>query len=128
MTARPGVAGYPVTELSPRELDVVELLAEGRTDLEVAQVLGLSKHTVAAHITAARLRMSALNRPHLIARCYVEAVLDSGQWPPRRASIHTQPKTGQAGVSRSGSATESPGGPSGLAPSFSRGLPRDPYR
>lgn len=79
-----GTARGHAESLSPREIDVVELLAAGCTDSEVAQSLGLSRHTVEAHITTARLRMRARNRPHLVARCYVESVLDVRRWPPGR--------------------------------------------
>jgi predicted ATPase/DNA-binding CsgD family transcriptional regulator len=42
-------AGIPLT---PRELEVLRLLAEGRTDREIAEVLFLSPRTVAKHVAS----------------------------------------------------------------------------
>ena len=47
---RPGRRGYG-TQLSPRELEVAKLLADGATNQEIAQTLFLSPRTVEKHVT-----------------------------------------------------------------------------
>ena len=46
---RPRVAS-PLTELTPRELEVLALMAEGRTDRGIGEALFLSTETVEAHV------------------------------------------------------------------------------
>ena len=63
---RPG-AGRPSygDALSPREHDVVRLVASGRTDREIARMLFLSPRTVASHVTSARRKLNAPTRTAL---------------------------------------------------------------
>ncbi|MGH3447316.1 MAG: helix-turn-helix transcriptional regulator [Nocardioidaceae bacterium] len=51
--------------LSPRELEVVEALARGRTNLEIAEVLVLSRQTVASHVRSAMRKMDVTSRTAL---------------------------------------------------------------
>jgi DNA-binding NarL/FixJ family response regulator len=44
------MAGTPLAPLSPRELEVLSLVAEGRTNHEIAERLVLSEHTVNRHV------------------------------------------------------------------------------
>jgi DNA-binding CsgD family transcriptional regulator len=44
------MAGTPLAALSPRELEVLSLVAEGRTNHEIAERLVLSEHTVNRHV------------------------------------------------------------------------------
>lgn len=46
---RPAVAGNPLDQLTPREREVLHLLAEGKVMKEVAAVLGITPRTVAFH-------------------------------------------------------------------------------
>ena len=48
--AASGVADTPLDVLSPRELEVLGLVAEGRTNHEIARRLVLSEHTVNRHV------------------------------------------------------------------------------
>jgi DNA-binding CsgD family transcriptional regulator len=54
--------------LSPRELDVADLLAQGLSDKAIAQKLGLSFSTVRTHITHIFAKLGAENRVQLAAR------------------------------------------------------------
>ena len=49
----------PFTELSERELEVLRLIAAGRTNREIAAALVISEHTVARHVQniLAKLRL-----------------------------------------------------------------------
>jgi DNA-binding NarL/FixJ family response regulator len=51
----------PVYGLSPRELEVLRLLARGQTNREIAAVLVISEHTVARHVQNlyAKLRVTS---------------------------------------------------------------------
>lgn len=48
--------------LSIRELEILELLAEGRTNKEIAAVLYISFETVKTHVSHIRGKMAARNR------------------------------------------------------------------
>lgn len=57
-----GGAGHP---LSPRELDVAAMVADGESNAEIAQALGLSIRTVQAHVASAMAKTHSRNRTEL---------------------------------------------------------------
>jgi DNA-binding CsgD family transcriptional regulator len=61
-----GYAGYG-NQLSPRELEVVRLVAEGRTNREVAEVLYRSPHTVSSQLSSAMRKLGVASRRDLVA-------------------------------------------------------------
>jgi pimeloyl-ACP methyl ester carboxylesterase/DNA-binding CsgD family transcriptional regulator len=56
---RPGDA---VAALTPRQREVLELLAQGRSNKEIAGLLGVSEHTVHRHVADVLVRLSARTR------------------------------------------------------------------
>jgi pimeloyl-ACP methyl ester carboxylesterase/DNA-binding CsgD family transcriptional regulator len=63
----PASAGAPpppgrATVLSPREIDVLRLVARGHTDAEIAAALALSAHTVHRHVANIRTRLGVTSR------------------------------------------------------------------
>ena len=54
--------------LSPREVDVMTLLAMGYSRAQVAETLSISEHTLRVYIESARFKLGALNTTHAIAR------------------------------------------------------------
>jgi DNA-binding CsgD family transcriptional regulator len=56
--------------MTRRELDVIALVAVGYSNAQIAWRIGLSRHTVATHVTTAMRRVGARNRAELVARCY----------------------------------------------------------
>lgn len=50
------------TGLSQRELEVLQIAAEGATNREIAERLSLSQHTIARHLANARGKLGAANR------------------------------------------------------------------
>lgn len=81
VAARRSGAGRPrhLGILSPRELDVVRLLATGGTDKEIAESLFVSPKTVATHLDSARRKLGAPTRTALVV-----AALDAGLIDPPR--------------------------------------------
>lgn len=53
--------------LSPRELQVAELVAEGLSNLEIARELNLQEPTVKGHLQSARQKLGCRNRAQLAA-------------------------------------------------------------
>lgn len=56
-----------VTELSPRQRDVLRLLAQGRANKEIGGALGISSETVRTHITAVLAQLGVENRTEAAA-------------------------------------------------------------
>ncbi len=55
-------------ELSPRELEVLRLVAEGLPNKSVAQRLGISEHTVKFHVNAILGKLDAQSRTEAVMR------------------------------------------------------------
>jgi DNA-binding NarL/FixJ family response regulator len=73
VVARPattdGIDGSPVVEsLTPREIDVLELVAEGLSNKAVAVRLGISDQTVKFHLTSISGKLGAINRTDVVRR------------------------------------------------------------
>ncbi len=54
--------------LSARELEVVRWTAQGKTSVEIGQILSLSDHTVNAYMTNAIKKLDCVNRTQLVAK------------------------------------------------------------
>jgi DNA-binding CsgD family transcriptional regulator len=52
---------------SAREREVLDLLAQGRTDPQIAELLGLSPATVQTHVRNAKSKLGARTRSHAVA-------------------------------------------------------------
>lgn len=59
----------PVDErlLSPREVECLELAAAGKSEWEIARILGISEHTVEKHLLNAKTKLGAVNRVQAVA-------------------------------------------------------------
>lgn len=62
--SRPAPATEPLTD---RELDVVRLVALGRTNAEIAAELYVSLSTVKTHLSSVQLKLAARNRVEIAA-------------------------------------------------------------
>lgn len=58
----------PVEELTPREFEVLQLLAEGLSNKAIAQRLGLSENTVKFHIGSIYGKLGAHNRTEAVTQ------------------------------------------------------------
>jgi DNA-binding NarL/FixJ family response regulator len=56
------------TPLSPREREVLDLIAEGSTNREIAAVLHLSPHTIKEHTSSLYRKLGAKNRAEAVQR------------------------------------------------------------
>lgn len=58
-------------KLTPREREVVRLLAAGLTYAQMAQALGISLHTVCSHIKNLYRKLEVHNAPAAVSRAFV---------------------------------------------------------
>ena len=72
MASRPCTAG---TKLTSRQLECIMYVGRGKTDGEIAQILGLSHNTVIEHLRHARERYNAAARSVLPVRALYEGAL-----------------------------------------------------
>ena len=63
----PGAFAMPPAGLSPREVEVVHLVALGASESEIGRTLNIAEPTVHSHVESARRRLGARNRAHLAA-------------------------------------------------------------
>lgn len=54
--------------MSNRELDCLRLTADGKTSEEIAELLHLSAHTANQYLTAAAMKLDAVNRTHAVSK------------------------------------------------------------
>jgi len=69
--------GLPV--LSPREMEVLRMVKEGRTDREMGDALGVSERTVRYHLTGVFNKLGVGSRPEAVARGMELGLIGSGQ-------------------------------------------------
>lgn len=67
--------GSPEVTLSPREQDVLSLLAQGLARKEVSQKLGIRTYTVIYHIKNIFGKLQAVNTPEAISKAYQQGIL-----------------------------------------------------
>jgi DNA-binding CsgD family transcriptional regulator len=65
----PGAASGPDAnvELTPRELEVLVLLAEGASNKQIARRLGISAHTAKYHVASLLEKLDAVSRTDAVA-------------------------------------------------------------
>ena len=57
-------SGGEIKDLTPRDLDVLRLMASGATNQEIGQALGISHETTRKHVTRIIDKLGARNRTH----------------------------------------------------------------
>ena len=63
--AEEGSAAVPAAELTTRDMDVAELVADGMTDREIALFLGVSERTARAHVERIRGKLGVESRAQI---------------------------------------------------------------
>jgi DNA-binding CsgD family transcriptional regulator len=66
----------PETELTPRELDVLALMAEGASNKAIAKRLGISVHTVKFHVGSILDKLDATGRTDAVAHAARRGVIE----------------------------------------------------
>ncbi len=65
-----------MTPLTPRQKDVLELLARGLPNRRVAELLGISEWTVREHSHEARLSLGARNTAHAVNLALMARIIE----------------------------------------------------
>ena len=65
----------PVGRITGTELRILELVAQGLTDKQIAEHEGLSEFTVKSHVRSLFRKLPAKNRPHAVATAVRNGVL-----------------------------------------------------
>jgi len=55
------------SQLSPRELECLQWVSDGKTAWECAIILGLSQHTVRCYLESARHKLNATSNTHAVS-------------------------------------------------------------
>jgi DNA-binding NarL/FixJ family response regulator len=61
-------AGSPIEPLTPRETQVLQLLADGLSNRAIGQRLAISEHTAKFHVTAIMSKLAAQSRTEAVVR------------------------------------------------------------
>lgn len=65
----------PEPTLTPREREILILLGQGRSNVQVARYLGLKRRTVETHLMNARQKFDAFNTLHLVVLALHEGLI-----------------------------------------------------
>lgn len=66
----------PGAMLTPREREILQLVALGRTDQQVARLIGIGKWTVVSHMQSAKYKLDCSNRAAAVAKAVTYGLID----------------------------------------------------
>jgi DNA-binding NarL/FixJ family response regulator len=69
-SGRPAGALDQATPLTPREIDVLRLVARGMTNLQIGRELGISHRTVRVHLTSTYRKLDVSNRTEAVTEAH----------------------------------------------------------
>src|ERR1019366_2445081 len=81
----------PAASLSPREREVLDLIARGSTNREIAAALHLSPHTIHEHTSTLYRKLGARNRADAVQRAHAAGLIGSNGMPPTPPSGGLEP-------------------------------------
>jgi DNA-binding CsgD family transcriptional regulator len=62
---------YQVAKLSPREIECLKWAANGKTFVDIGEILSLSERTVRFYLDTARHKLNCINITHAVARAII---------------------------------------------------------
>ena len=81
------VDAIPTPILTPRELDILRLVAAGGSNREISVSLGLSEQTVKNHLSTIFHKLGVPNRTHAVMYASRQGWLDLAEVPDRRSVV-----------------------------------------
>ena len=63
------------SNLSSREIDVLEMMAKGLTNKQIANAFGISSHTVRCHVANITLKLEVSDRTEAVATAMKQGVI-----------------------------------------------------
>ncbi len=75
LNRRRTAAAQQQVELTPREVEVIRMVTEGRTDREMGDALGVSERTIRYHLTGVFNKLGVSSRPEAVARAMEHGLL-----------------------------------------------------
>ena len=64
-----------MSSLTPRQMEVLRLLADGRSDADIACLLGVTVATARTHVRQVRQALKVPSRGQAVAKAYAEGLL-----------------------------------------------------
>jgi DNA-binding NarL/FixJ family response regulator len=84
------VDAIPTPILTPRELDILRLVAAGGSNREISVSLGLSEQTVKNHLSTIFHKLGVPNRTHAVMYASRQGWLDLAEVPDRRSVVGSE--------------------------------------
>lgn len=63
------------SQLTPREIEVLRWVADGKSAREIGEILHVAKRTVDAHVQSGVHKLGAANRTHAVALAFRDGII-----------------------------------------------------